>query len=649
MADDIVKVRYDVQLAELQGALKQTLDPLNKIDETVKQTSKDMTEGAKKASKEYGNLASAAKKVANETQKAGKVTNLKKLNTEIKKTGDKAVNTANQVENLSNKTKDLTKNNGLANNTAIEFGRTLSDAPYGIRGVANNIQQLGSNFAQLRTQTGSASLAFKALLGSFAGPLGFLVLFQGAIALVDYFWGSTKKVTEEVKENTKATTAQSIATREQTSRREKQNEALKETEERISNVNNLTRQEINLQIAQAQSRISSNQKILESFEKNIIGLEDVTEGQMSYNDAVDDGSESLDIESASIDDLISAQGRGTSKYVDGVKARAEAIAEYGSLYSEVANDEKFIEAARAALQDTSTKNTKTNTTKRIAEIKREFKSISDGVDAVSNLSDGNLLALNLLFDPNDLAVNNKRVLRDSKETLDKLLDFQRKYTEGLNNEQIKRNRQDEEALLQQVQIQQQFASAIGQNFDLFFSEQEDRGEAFLKATLTTLLQYLRSYMITQIAQATIGSLASPQSVASGGTIGVTQAAVLTGLIEAAFQIAKAGIQNFHDGSEFVTGERGRDKIPAMIEYGERVVPTSTNNLLGGIPNNELPKAVEYYNKMKGKGFAESLSGSLSLNAALNDKGIIGASGSVENQIKGLRKDLRRNRNFRNGF
>ena len=54
------------------------------------------------------------------------------------------------------------------------FSQIIQDAPYGIRGVANNITQLTSQFGYLATSSGGASNAIKAMVGSLMGPAGIL-------------------------------------------------------------------------------------------------------------------------------------------------------------------------------------------------------------------------------------------------------------------------------------------------------------------------------------------------------------------------------------------------------------------------------------------------------------------------------------------
>lgn len=64
------------------------------------------------------------------------------------------------------------------------FSQIIQDAPYGIQGVANNIQQLTMQLGWLSTSAGGTTKAMKAMLASLAGPAG--VLF--AVSLVTSAW-----------------------------------------------------------------------------------------------------------------------------------------------------------------------------------------------------------------------------------------------------------------------------------------------------------------------------------------------------------------------------------------------------------------------------------------------------------------------------
>lgn len=92
----------------------------------------------------------------------------------------------------------------LAGANVISFGQVLSDLPYGIRGIANNLQQMTATMVTLIVQAGSAKRAMVALRSAFTGPLGIIVVIQGALAALDYFAGGmekSKKVTDKAKES----------------------------------------------------------------------------------------------------------------------------------------------------------------------------------------------------------------------------------------------------------------------------------------------------------------------------------------------------------------------------------------------------------------------------------------------------------------
>ena len=107
------------------------------------------------------------------------------------------------------KQKDTT---GAATSATLEFGRVLSDMPYGIRGVANNLQQLAANLFFMSKKTSEAtgkSIGFggaiTSLIKGLTGPAGALVAFQGLTALWDWYSNRTDKATDSTEEATKAT------------------------------------------------------------------------------------------------------------------------------------------------------------------------------------------------------------------------------------------------------------------------------------------------------------------------------------------------------------------------------------------------------------------------------------------------------------
>ena len=132
---------------------------------------------------------------------------VKKFEAELKK----ATIANKQFNNTLSGREGMTTNAGLAGATLTELGRTISDMPYGIRGVANNLSQLSTLFTTMVAKVDSnvkgfarVGRAFKMLKAQMMGPLGIVLIFQAAISALDFFAGSTRNATKEVDALTKA-------------------------------------------------------------------------------------------------------------------------------------------------------------------------------------------------------------------------------------------------------------------------------------------------------------------------------------------------------------------------------------------------------------------------------------------------------------
>jgi len=128
--------------------------------------------------------------------KSGEI-NVKNLSKQIKGL-DAEINKVRVSTNEYAKTnQNMVDKTGLAGATLVELGRTVSDLPYGFRGIANNLSQLSTLMTTLIMTTGGLKQGFDSLMKAFRGPLGYIVVFQAVIAAIDYFTGSTKKAKEE--------------------------------------------------------------------------------------------------------------------------------------------------------------------------------------------------------------------------------------------------------------------------------------------------------------------------------------------------------------------------------------------------------------------------------------------------------------------
>ena len=187
MADK--KVILEVEIIE--GNAQSTLNELNASLKSLDKTHKDykptlqlIAQAERDLAKAQQNRILVEKGLANSTVKVEK---------ETKKT-------AKQMKQLSSDT-------GASTSATLELGRVFSDMPYGIRGVANNIQQLASNLFFMSKKTNEATgktVGFRGAIGgllkNLIGPAGILVAFQAGVALLDYLSANTDKATNSVSE-----------------------------------------------------------------------------------------------------------------------------------------------------------------------------------------------------------------------------------------------------------------------------------------------------------------------------------------------------------------------------------------------------------------------------------------------------------------
>ena len=121
-----------------------------------------------------------------------------KLTKETSALNTSSKNTANTTRELSKLQENQARASGLAGAAAFELGRTISDLPFGIVAVTNNISQLGTLFAALVANAGGLNKAMKALGRQLIGPAGILVAFQVVTAAITYFAQQSNKAKEAV-------------------------------------------------------------------------------------------------------------------------------------------------------------------------------------------------------------------------------------------------------------------------------------------------------------------------------------------------------------------------------------------------------------------------------------------------------------------
>lgn len=103
--------------------------------------------------------------------------------------------------------KNLGDASGAATSSVMELSRVVSDAPYGIRGMANNITQLVSQMGFASKKAGGFGNALKEMGKQFMGPLGIVFLITAAVSALDFFYGAAKKAEKGTKDLTSQTFA----------------------------------------------------------------------------------------------------------------------------------------------------------------------------------------------------------------------------------------------------------------------------------------------------------------------------------------------------------------------------------------------------------------------------------------------------------
>lgn len=88
------------------------------------------------------------------------------------------------INTLNKSLKTLPNASGQATQSLVNFGRVVQDAPFGIIGIANNIDPLLQSFQQLKVSTGSSTLAFKALGSALIGPAGIAIAISAITSLL---------------------------------------------------------------------------------------------------------------------------------------------------------------------------------------------------------------------------------------------------------------------------------------------------------------------------------------------------------------------------------------------------------------------------------------------------------------------------------
>lgn len=215
---NVLEAKITADISGLESGLKRAGKLQDDYAKSISNTQKDIADNIA-ISKQY----EKAIEQLNQELKDGTISQkqfsqqLNRIKRDEKETQIETANLRKELTRLKRDQKDLAststatskgmtsfgKSTANATPTVIEFSRVIQDAPYGIQGVANNIQQLTANFGYLKTQAGGTVPALKAFAGSFLGPAGIVFAVSTITSLLITFGdellsstSSTKKLAE---------------------------------------------------------------------------------------------------------------------------------------------------------------------------------------------------------------------------------------------------------------------------------------------------------------------------------------------------------------------------------------------------------------------------------------------------------------------
>jgi len=228
---------------------------------------------------------------------------------------------------------------------------------------------------------------------------------------------------------------------------------------------------------------------------------------------------------------------------------------------EIANRKLSIIKERIQKEQENEKAATQKEKERIDQLKKDYEAVKQMFNEQSAMPrDGRLLDI---IEIGELLQN---ALADELEAVEQTEYFKTLAVEQQEAERAKIRDKYQDMFVSSVQEQAKMwldlSSQVGTMVGQMITDQEITLQDFAKNMLLFALDVLEQQLTIQIASATIQSLASPESIASFGVAGIAKAAILTGLMKAAFAVVKGVISNS------MTKEHASGKYPIQGESGK---------------------------------------------------------------------------------
>lgn len=312
---------------------------------------------------------------------------------------------AKSSKNGAKSLKGLGDATGSATSATMELSRVISDAPYGIRGMANNITQLVSQLGTASTKAGGFGAALKLMGKQLLGPLGIVFAITAAVSALDYFYGANKKAEEGTNDFRKEVEELNTTLSKQLDHTKLASESIEEYLEILIKRKNIEKQLSDLADKREplQEGIDNLKKSLATFKEKLASDEDnvflqnkvieldklIVSEQLKVNEVYSDGQKIIDDYNGSKDDLTKAQ-EGTIKALELEKTSLQKV------QKEVANSPAVWKTYEAAIQ-----------------------SVQDKIDAITGGKDGKRDKVEY-FDIKGIAEGRGKILAEIMKTDEKI-------------------------------------------------------------------------------------------------------------------------------------------------------------------------------------------------------------------------------------
>ena len=203
-----LQIRLSGDITALQSALTKAKATIKSFESETDKESEKGNVGFKRKiglieqlTNKAKNLRTALSQATNETQVAKYNAQLEETSRELTRLNALGSSVSSNLGSTTTSFQRAESAIGGTNTVAIEFNRVIQDAPFGLIGIGNNLQQLAGSFANVSQQAGGTGAAIKASLASIISPvnLGLLAISALTAGFTAYQMGAFDflKSTEE--------------------------------------------------------------------------------------------------------------------------------------------------------------------------------------------------------------------------------------------------------------------------------------------------------------------------------------------------------------------------------------------------------------------------------------------------------------------